>query len=458
MLRFAFNLLFCVCITTFGAYFLFADIGFVSLDQLTHVTFIAWLLSTMYLYYRDGISFSCLFLFVSGALFLPVPVFLYLGLYELPLGNVISRGNGVYNVISIESIFYSIRVFLAFVLGVLCANSLVYAFFKETKTLVKISSYAVFLSQFYWLFFVLISIKYCMIALQTYTHGYVNAVHLEIGYGHHVVFKIVEAVYPLFGLAFVYVSKVDSLWKKRALIYLFPFILKLVTGIRGDFLFATLSIVVLYSQRFEIKISLNLFLKFVAVFVFLFIMGFVRSKGWNTDQLEYGLIIEEIGSSLAPLAYFFEYENELTNWKYIFGYPISLFGDPLSYTLGSIAENHIYAQHLVFYLSENKFLSGSTIGGSFLAEIYSLMGGSLGVLLFVLIMVIILESVVRLSTNSFFYFLITYILCFNLIFAIRGSVFRFVNMNLAVLLAVMFISWLVYRSLRGRRIQERGNG
>ncbi len=458
MLTLAFDLLFCACLIIFGVYFLSIDIGFVSLDQLISVTFIVWSFGTIYLYYRGGISFSCLFLFVSGALFLPVPVFLNLGLYELPLGNVISRGNGIYNVISIGSIFDSIRVFLAFVLGVLLASFLVCNFFKKTEILVRNYPYAEFLSKFYWLFFVLICIKYCIVALDTYTSGYVNAVHLESGYGNHVVFKVVEALYPLLGLAFVYVSKVDAQWKKRAVIFLLPFMLKLATGIRGDFLFATLSIVVLYSQRFEIKISLSFILKFVAVVVVLFIMGFVRSKGWDIDRFEYGLLIEEIGSSLAPLAYFFEYENELTDWRYIFGYPISLFGDSISYTLDSIANNYIYAQHLVFHLSENKFLNGSTIGGSFLAEIYSFTGGGLGVLLFVFIMVIMIESLVRLSNERFFYFLMSYILCFNLIFAIRGSVFRFVNANLATLLIFMFIGWIVYRSLSARRIEERRNG
>ena len=257
MLTLTLDLLFCVCLTIFGVYFLFIDISFISLDQLISVTLIVWLFGTIYLYYRGGISFSCLFLFVSGALFLPVPVFLNLGLYELPLGNVISRGNGIYNVISIGSIFDSIRIFLAFVLGVLLANFLVYSSFKKTELLVKNYPYAEFLSKFYWLFFVLISIKYCIVAFDTYTSGYVNAVHLESGYGNHVIFKIVEALYPIFGLAFVYVSKIDAQWKKRAVIYLLPFMLKLATGIRGDFLFATLSIVVLYSQRFEMKISLN---------------------------------------------------------------------------------------------------------------------------------------------------------------------------------------------------------
>ena len=153
------------------------------------------------------------------------------------------------------------------------------------------------------------------------------------------------------------------------------------------------------------------------------------------------------GNSLGVLAYTIQLKDEFFNsTPFFFGYIPALFSFAPNYTIEGIESKNYLAQHLIYLLSPEKLLQGSTIGTSISAEFYELVNGNwLGILLLSTLMLYLSNIIIKNLYKNYVTFYLGYLYIQNLILAPRNSIMKIFNKETLISLVLLYLLLFLFK-------------
>ncbi len=397
------------------------------------------------------------------------PFFEILGLYNYPVNNLMLLGDGMTRPISDQVLNDTYIAMCAFLVGssVGWVLSLLTLYSRDKPSFHVIFNYGSsfslsgFISVIFYVTFFMVVVRSVLLTYYASRYGYVDVIHShKTELNIPLIFELFELFYKLVGSMFVFYRVNQKDFIRRSLIFIIPFWILFLAGSRGEAIAVTLALVLIYTHHYRyFKIT-----KYIKYFLILFVFGVLMGSYRFMDNPELILLIPNIielslfhfvgnASSLAVLSYTIVLQDEFFNSvPFLFGYIDSLFSFAPNYTVEGVMQKNYLAQHLTYLLNPEKLFRGSTVGTAQVAEFYELVGGSIYLLgLVSALYLFVSQFFLRIIFNNpiLFYVGLTYFEFF--ILSPRGSVFKFINKESVVMLAIVVFISLIIKFYKTRR-------
>lgn len=278
--------------------------------------------------------------------------------------------------------------------------------------------------------------------------GYVQAIHGTSQ--SNILFTVCDILYPVL---FALILK-EIIWNKRKVVaygflFLVPYFILFISGFRGELIGKVIAVLILYSLLYRFNIFWLVTGAFLGLFASL-IMEFLRfDSSLAITDLPLDAYIEAFmfaGNSFAVVPLTIENASDLFHgWKYFFGGPYGVFSFSETYTVEGVLSKPYLPQHLTYIIDRNRFLGGSTIGGSILAEIY-LITPKLTLLISSLIP-IFTSWLLKNSLRSALGLYVTMSFMENLIFIPRGGFLKFIDKELVIALLILGLIYILEQTI-----------
>ncbi len=422
---------------------------------------VVWFIGLIYSFSGDRFNILQILLAMFFVFNLSIPILSSFGIYQYPMGNLVAAHNHVYVVIPDHILARSYWYTLFFLSGLILGFSAIKKSSRSgleylSNSVIKGSSYSLL---FYVTFFLVLSHAITLL-FNASSVGYVDAIHLRSTDGFlERIFIIASAFFPYIFALMLVGEREKPQFIKYAVLFILPFLLIAIIGQRGPLMINLTVIFLLYNYRFGppryslvFPFLLILYIAFSYIEVGRFEgyqeLGFVDFLVSMRDSIVYQITF--YASSMSILPYVIIFEDEFFNSvPFAFGYFDAIFSFTPNYTIEALYDKSYLAQHITYFLDENRLLNGSTVGTSMVAELYDLFGKNL--ILYVVsgyVLMTAYNKLMVLGQRSPFWLYIFMIFAGNLVLMPRGSVFKMFSKNslLVVCVIVIFIAiWSIAR-------------
>lgn len=377
-----------------------------------------------------------------------IPVLHLLGLYAFPENNLILLTDGIDYPIPDYYIVLAFKLFSFAIFGSIFGwNLSLKLCHKYGKNSLVVTSDFFLIPAF--VIYVLFLLSCLNVYISSNSVGYIQAVHLRSNSSSSfLIYSLSSSLYLLVIAYFIVRVSSPVLFVRYSLMLLMPYFFLFLAGSRSSFLVFFMGLLVVFQFRYRLLSWYKVFL----IFLLVFIMSVIKTQtrfGGDFDLSN--LIADSIsvfvgqGKSIAIISYTAMFLDDFTNSVYfIFGYIDGVFSLASNYTYDAILNKSYLSQHLIFILSPEKFYSGSTVGGSMVAEfaeLYSL--AAIPIYLSFSILIYLVVIFVRRSFNSVFSMYL-YLLFFSYFFTVmRGSAFKVFNKESFLILILFGLLYFV---------------
>jgi hypothetical protein len=283
------------------------------------------------------------------------------------------------------------------------------------------------------------------LVIQTRIHGYVEVMHLHSSSSF--IFNIADALYKVTGVLLLFTSTNKRQFIKYACIFLLPYLVQFFTGARGETVAVIFTLIFIYTIIYS-SISMRKILFYGALLFFaVVVVGILRFSDDLASDLSgissFDMIVNPIISSsksLGVVAYTIELKDYFFNKvPFIFGYIDSIFSFEKNYTTEGVIEKSYLAQHVTYLTNPEKLFRGSTIGSSFVAEVFEFSGGnSIAILVFSSLSLFFARIIPFLMVKNIYLFYLGFVFLEAFVLSPRGSIMKFFNKEFIV--SIIFIS------------------
>lgn len=407
---------------------------------------------------KKGINYFQIFLVFSLFFNYSIPFAHLFNLYEYPLDNALMYEAKVYTPISDQlliktyklSFFFLIGCSLGWLLSLIFQYNLVNNKFKISKYNLMTDKFVKFI---FCTFFLAILLIYSYRFYYFVDLGYVEVFHrfYEIP-NLKFLFLFCEIAYPAI-LCLMLFSSINhgNLYIKYLVIGSIPLILTFFMGLRAELIMTVITLLFFYNKIYKIN-YFSLFILFIVITFFSFYVDSIRMQFGNTNAIIFfdlnyfkDLLDKFINysSSIAVLSYsIIAFENELFDNKYpfIFGYFFGIFSLVDNYSFLALEQKSYLAMHLISILDPDKFLRGSSVGSSIIAELYLLVSGNIPFLILTAAAMILIVSYFdkRVFKNIYFFYF-SFLLFHNFFFSARGSIGRVLSKEIVFGIIIIFL-------------------
>ena len=395
------------------------------------------------------------------------PIFEYFGWYSYPPGNMIMLSSSIKHIISDKTLAETYKVLIALLMGTSfgwLVGMYKYNYFFKNRDyflLRRVSKNRNLFKYFFYIVLTLTIIHNFIVLYYSKKFGYVKVMHLQVVNDNiPIILRVAELIFPLSGYAMLYLVKNKKEYLKYAILFMIPYMIQIFTGLRGEAIVVTLSLLFIYAFYFgRIKLK-YIFSGGILLFLTAKAVGEYRFSGSIsvTDMVFGASLLESLalglalnGSSIGVIAYTIDLKDHFFNRvPFLFGYILAIFSFAPNYTYEGIQEKSYLAQHITFLLYPDKLYGGSTIGTAIGAEFYELSNGNM-LIIFILSSLLLYFAcyfIKNLFKNQFmFYVGVIYIQA--LLLSPRGSIMKIFNkesvISIMVLSFLLFLGWLLSR-------------